>query len=237
MQKQLPWRWKQLRQRTAAWQLTIQEAILPNQPLHTEHFEQVDPFLAGVFEQHTDQEQIDLERAWANGNQQQVERLRAVADYALAHYDGNIIEIGAHKGRMTRILADVAQQHNRRVMVVDPWETHLHYKVGDEYEVFLEAIDPYKAIVDILRLSSLDQAAIARMRAYPIAFAFVDGLHTYQACLSDIVSVQHCAGYIAVDDVIWSEPCRVATQRGAHLIKRRAVHHPRCREAYLLPIN
>ena len=197
------------------------------------------PQLAAILQAHTDREAESFQREnqWTAGSYQQRDRLSAVVDWCAAQYAGDILEIGCLHGLTTVRLAEVAARHNRRVVAVDPWQPGTQNIHGGEYEAFLKNTEPYRDIIDVIRLSSLDAEAIRQMKARELCFAYVDGLHTYEACLSDILAVAHTHGFIGVDDLSWSQDCVVATRRGAAMIGRKAVHHPLCREGYLLPLS
>lgn len=169
---------------------------------------------------------------WSGGTQQGA-RLKGVAEYCIANFPGDLIEIGCYSGVTTLALATIAQSAGRRVIALDPWAEDSHI-----YDVFLQYIQEYRDIIDVIRLSSQDHKAIARIRKRGLTFAFIDGLHTYNAALTDIVTVGHCAGVIAVDDVSYKcepEDLRPAFLDGARAIGRAVYWHPKCREGYLLP--
>ncbi len=169
------------------------------------------------------------------GGEQQRNRIRTVAEYCLSVYPGDIIEIGCYIGETTRILVEVAQANGRRVVAVDPWETGTQNCSGVEYAQFQANIKQYADCVDVLRLSSLSPEAIQHVKQRKLAMAFVDGLHTYEAALSDIRTVSHCAGIIAVDDVSYSFDVMLAMRHAAHELGRKAVHLSPAKEGYLLP--
>jgi predicted O-methyltransferase YrrM len=169
------------------------------------------------------------------GGEYQRNRIRTVAEYCLSVYPGDIIEIGCYIGETTRILAEVAQKNGRRVIAVDPWATGTQNCSGVEYDQFQENIKQYADCVDVIRLSSLSLEAIQHMKQRSLSMVFVDGLHTYEAALSDIRAVSHCAGIIAVDDVSYSFDVMLAMRQAAHELGRKAVHLSPAKEGYLLP--
>ncbi|MGD1808728.1 class I SAM-dependent methyltransferase [Dapis sp. BLCC M126] len=191
--------------------------------------------LVNVLQETTKEEKIDLPQNFNQGSLHQHQRIARVAEYCVQIWPGDLIEIGCFIGETTKLLAEVAQKYNRRLMAVDPWELGTQNCRGGEYEAFLKNIEPYKANVDIVRLSSLDQKAISLIKNRELCFAFVDGLHTYDACLSDIKTVDHCQGVIAVDDLLWSPEVDSAFHKGAEIIQSRKLYLPICREGYLLP--
>lgn len=171
------------------------------------------------------------------GYLRQRDRLRWIAEMCAEQWDGDFIEIGAHIGETTRVLAELARQYKRRVIVVDPWETGTPGCNGWEYDVFVDNVVLYKNLIDVIRLSSLDKQAIEQVKARPLCFAYVDGLHAYRACLSDILTVSHCQGIIAVDDIHWNVNLMRAFSVGADATWRLSVLRgtPPMREGYLLP--
>ena len=126
------------------------------------------------------------------GAQNQKKRLIAAADFCASRWNGDFIEIGCYLGNITSALAKVAKTHGRKVIALDPWEPGTQNISGNEYEIFLKNIEPFKDVVEIIRMSSLDKEAISQIKNRELCFAFVDGLHTYRACLSDIKTVSHC---------------------------------------------
>lgn len=184
-------------------------------------------------------------------------RIAKIAAYCADRFKGDFVEIGAHKGQTTALLGGVAEQYGRRVVVVDPWETGTQNCEGEEFDTFKENTAQVAHVVDVVRLSSLSREAKEEMLGRALSFAFVDGLHTYDACLSDILAVQHCHGIIAVDDIgvmrarndagdifdlppfkkRYGKKLRPALRRAAYLTNRTAIHHPHCREGYLLPLS
>ncbi len=189
--------------------------------------------LISIIMQTAQDERLDLAPN-GRGSVHQRSRIAQVAEYCAQGWGGDIIEIGCWVGATTHKLAEVARRYNRRVVAVDPWEIGTQNCKGGEYEKFLSAIEGYEDIVDIVRLSSLDQKAINLIKKRSFCFAFVDGLHTYEACLSDIQTVSHCQGVIAVDDILWSPKVEQAFFEGATIINRQKLHLPTLREGYLL---
>ncbi len=171
---------------------------------------------------------------WRWGWIQQRERLAAVARQCVTDYEGDIVEIGCQEGLTTKLLCRVARQYNRRVIAIDPWQIGTQACEGGEYEKFLVNIEPYKDIVDILRLPSQDIAVAEYFTDKKLCFAYVDGLHTNIACTSDIRTVSH-ARCIAVDDILWSGDLLMAYMDS--LKSSFHVRHPYCREGYILNVS
>lgn len=153
---------------------------------------------------------LPQERADDYGAHAQSERLRAIVGALAAEgLPGDLVEIGCLRGLTTVQLAGVAQQFHRRVIAIDPWEPGTQNCEGGEYEEFCAAIAPYGDWVETLRMRSDDPRVSAYLAPRPLLFAFVDGLHTYEVCTSDLRMVGH-ARAIAVDDTNWSAEVRRA---------------------------
>jgi predicted O-methyltransferase YrrM len=204
--------------------------------VYTSAFEQVDPKLGDILQDMTRGEPQSVELApHRHGSIELKERVACVAELCAERWPGDFVEIGCYVGETTKKLAKVAEQYRRRLIAVDPWMAGTQNCEGWEYDAFLRNIEPYMDSVDIVRASSLDRKTIALIKARTLSFAFVDGLHTYSACLSDIQTTSHCEGIIGVDDILWDNEIMLAFRRGAHLTHRTAIHHSLCREGYLLP--
>jgi predicted O-methyltransferase YrrM len=202
-------------------------------------FDRIDPELSAVLHSTTSKEpgSRNLPR-WTLGSIQQRERLVLAAELCARRYSDDFIEIGAYKGETTLKLAEVARKYsNRRVIVVDPWKPGIGPTKGGEYKTFLKNIEPYADIVDVIRGSSLDKNIISLIKQRSLSFAFIDGLHTYAACLSDILTVSHTLGFIAVDDIRYMRELMFAFRRGAYITGRIPLHLEICREGYLIKAN
>ena len=171
------------------------------------------------------------------GHYRQPDRLRWVAELCAEQFPGDLVEIGAKVGATTRVLAEIARQYDRRIIVVDPWEAGSPGCHGWEYDVFLENTREYADIIDIYRTTSTNRDTIAALKMRPLCFAYVDGLHRYDVCYSDIMTVAHTAGIIVVDDIYWSVNLGRAFTDAANDTWRFPVwrNTPPMREGYLLP--
>lgn len=204
--------------------------------VHSSDLGRLDPELGQILDHGTWEESVSCNLARSQrGSLQQRERIALVAELCAQRHLGDLIEIGAHLGKTTTKLAEVAQRYHRRVIVVDPWEPGTQNSQGWEYDAFLQNIEPYADTVDVVRASSMEKDTISLVRSRALCFAFVDGLHTYKACFSDIRTVSHTTGIIVVDDILCRDYLMFAFRRGAGLTGRVALHHPLCREGYLLP--
>jgi hypothetical protein len=169
------------------------------------------------------------------GGRWQSERVAAMADLSLEEHPGDIVEIGCCAGVTTKLLAEVASRRGRRVIAIDPWIPGTQNCDGGEYEVFLRNIEPWKAAVDIWKASSLALETTRRLAERKLAFAFVDGLHTYEACRSDFAAVSHAEGLIVADDMRYNREVCLALRLAAHRLGRRVFQVPRFREGLMLP--
>jgi len=204
--------------------------------------DECDRDLSSIISKTLSEELLSLQcpSAYQHGGARQRERIRSVAELNVQKHQGDLIEIGAYKGETTRHLCEVARRHSRRVIVVDPWQTGTQDCDGEEFDTFLQNVEPYLDLLDIIRASSVDSEVISQLARRKLAFAFVDGHHSYEACLSDICAVRHTLGMIAVDDLIidpqiwWGDAVSLAFRRGATRIGRIAIREPWIREGYLL---
>jgi len=176
------------------------------------------------------------------GAGQNYPRVEAVARYCVEHWEGDLVEIGCLYGSATLLFAQIAHEYGRRVIAVDPW-LELPFYGPDPYGVFCRTMGSYKdTTTDIVKMSSLTEEAITYVKNRPLCFAYIDGLHTYEAVSSDIRTIAHCAGIVSVDDLIespgapsYNEHIRRAFNEGAELLHRTPMPHYLCREGYLVP--
>lgn len=165
-------------------------------------------------------------------------RLAMVAEYCIQHWPGDIVEIGLGHGNTTKIFAEIACVHDRRVIAVDPFDV-MGTGWGDDYfEVFSRNTEPWRNIVDLIEASSLEPDTIRAIGERELCFAYVDGLHTYEACYSDILAVGHCEGIIAVDDIHIkaknSPHLLTAFWDGAVALDKLPIDNALAREGYLI---
>jgi len=173
-----------------------------------------------------------------NGYLRQPERLRWMAEMSAAAFDGDICEIGAKVGDTTRVLAEIAQTYDRRVLVVDPWSPGNTGCNPWDYHVFMANTAEYRDRIDVVRASSMSKEAKAALRSRPLCFSYVDGEHSNRAVTSDLAAVGHTAGIVAVDDIFWSKALQLAFLDAADKLWRVPVCRlgsPPMREGYLLP--
>lgn len=170
-------------------------------------------------------------------------RVTRVAEYCAQKYPGDIVEIGVLHGETHWILAEIAEKYGKRTIAVDPFASENPRYVRDGYgknyrQCFLDNVEDWKDIIDMVEMSSLDPEAIAYLKKRPLCFAYVDGLHTYDACYSDILAVGHCAGIIAVDDIHIADQINdlmmTAFWDGAVKLGRVPMDNSLAREGYLI---
>jgi predicted O-methyltransferase YrrM len=157
----------------------------------------------------------------------------ALADLALARHPGDILEIGARLGTTTCLLAPVARRHGRRVIVIDPWIPGTQDCDGSEYERFLGKTREFQNGIDVWRCRSDAREVFDRMRGRELAFAFVDGLHTYDACMSDFLLVRGTRGLVVADDARYNLEVCLAARIRAREFGWRVVQPRSLKEAYL----
>lgn len=151
-------------------------------------------------------------------------RMQDVARLACQNFTGDLLEIGAHVGKTTVKLLEVAKKFNRRVLVVDPWMVGTQNCRGGERAVFNERTKPLREFLDVIALPSQHFEAVLEINKRDLAFALVDGLHTYTACQCDIKNARG-AGIIVVDDILKIKSVRkaffdAALSRGSGSIHR-----------------
>lgn len=167
---------------------------------------------------------------WQAGAEYLRERLATVARLAAEH-EGDLVEIGSFLGETSVLLAAIAKEKGKKLLCVDPYQTGTQDCGGSEYEIFLDHIQPFGDTVEHVRLSSQDERAIARLKDTPLCFALVDGLHTYNAAYTDMLTVRH-ARVVAVDDM-WMAPVAQAF-KDFPAPQDRKLHLFPLREAYLV---
>lgn len=156
------------------------------------------------------------------------ERIADIARFACEHFGGDLLEIGGYAGETTRLLAEIAREYGRRVLVVDPWEPGTQNCCGKEYPQFLRNTLAYADIIDVVRLPSQHENAFNAIRGRTLAFAFVDGLHTYDGAASDLFACDHAA-VICMDDIRWNDGLKRLFEESPKL---KAWNYG-CREGYL----
>lgn len=131
----------------------------------------------------------------------------------LPNVEGDVLEIGALTGTTTKALCETAKKFNRHVFVVDPWNGN---EAGGEeqYDIFKERTREYDNLT-VFRLDSNSSEAVEKIQQMKLAFAFVDGLHTFSNALKDLQSVEKAMvhdGIICLDDINLDEVKRAAIE-------------------------
>lgn len=124
-----------------------------------------------------------------------------VARYA-SKYEGDYAEIGAGYGVFTIQLLRLANEFNKKTLVVDPFESGWG-EMPESYryakDKFLKNITEYSERLFLHETTSLCSSS-EKFLYKPLCFAFVDGLQYKGAVLSDLRIVSH-AKIICVDDM------------------------------------
>jgi predicted O-linked N-acetylglucosamine transferase (SPINDLY family)/glycosyltransferase involved in cell wall biosynthesis len=121
----------------------------------------------------------------------------------IRHLDGDILEIGSHKGELCREMLKFAQTCGKKVHVIDPWSgpQQGNDNIYDNY--FVPNTRDYDNLV-VHRTKSQSKDALEAMSKMNICFSFVDGLHTYDALNQDIINAKKCmvrGSIIIIDDI------------------------------------
>lgn len=120
--------------------------------------------------------------------------------------EGNILEIGVGGGQMTKIFGKVALKHDRKILIVDPFEKgwdDMPVSYRYTYESFLQTTVGWKDIIIHCKEASQHKSVPGFLEKHaPIAFAFVDGLQEEGSVLSDLRLVEKLkVPFICVDDM------------------------------------
>ncbi len=146
-----------------------------------------------------------------NGAQGRTIRIRDMLPYLLDVVQGDLVEIGAGIGVTTVAMLMSTVKRGRTIVVIDPWEDefdgHANVYTYKEFQAVISSYSVYDTqfIPDrhlyVSRMRSQDARAAELVgEAKPLAFAFIDGLQTYEAVLSDLELVNGAA-VICVDDI------------------------------------
>ncbi len=140
-----------------------------------------------------------------NKNLGMKDRLKTNLSQVLPFIEGNVIEIGAGFGDNTIGFCEVANNHNRHVLVIDPFESdweNMPESYRYPYEIFKKTMHPYEGLYSLCKKSSLDEEVKIDMEnLLPIAFAYVDGLQSEEAVLSDLrLMEKYDVKLIGIDD-------------------------------------
>jgi|RhiMethySRZTD1v2_1073278.scaffolds.fasta_scaffold07584_11 cephalosporin hydroxylase len=118
---------------------------------------------------------------------------------------GDILEIGAHRGDSTRMFCEIAEKFGRKVYVIDPWDGRQEGN-NDVYGEFLANTAHCKNLV-VYRMGSEKPEAFEAVKDIKLAFLFIDGMHAYDAVVSDFTKFRKLLSdkaVICIDD--WTGP-------------------------------
>jgi hypothetical protein len=132
-------------------------------------------------------------------------RHRKLLPQILEKVEGDILEIGAHRGDSTRIFCEIAEKFGRKVYVIDPWDGRQEGNDGVYGEFRANTADCKNLIVH--RMGSEKTEAFEAVKDIKLAFLFIDGMHSYDAVVSDFTKFRKLLSdkaVICVDD--WTGP-------------------------------
>lgn len=122
---------------------------------------------------------------------------------ALDAIEGSIVEIGAHEGTLTTILANWAQQVDKKVYVCDPYNGE-QQGTEEAFKTFRSRMRKFKDTVYLCRAKSQSKAGKIFIESSDPCFVWVDGLHQYAPVKEDIqtskAAFKH-EGIIGVHDI------------------------------------
>lgn len=145
---------------------------------------------------------LTISEAQLYGGHMDRSRFRDVLNYWLPRRRGNIVEIGGGNGDATIVLCEMAKKYRRKLIVIDPFESgwaNMPESYGKPYpeNVWRGNVGEYPILI---RKESKKAVKDLRYHA-PISFAFIDGLQTKEAVLSDLKMMDEYGCLICVDDV------------------------------------
>jgi hypothetical protein len=165
------------------------------------------------------QEFLDQYDAIARWDPLRTERAPKILPMVLEHVEGDILEIGALRGRTTQAFCDVGAKYNRHVFVVDPWDG----RQQGSHKEFTEFQNNTAGCQNLTvhRMASENPAALKALKeqGVKLSFILIDGLHTYDAVHNDLMlykDLLESHGVICIDD--WRGPYgfSAAIQKAAH---------------------
>lgn len=183
----------------------------------------LDLSIIDVFLKNDESSRDDNASMYGIGGRFQRNRLVGIADFCASRFPGDFVEIGAYMGDTSRLLAEVARKHGRKLIVIDPWIKGSQDCSCNEYETFLKNTEGFQDVLEVWRESSTDKNVVKRLSLRPLCFSFVDGWHVLHACLSDILASGHAKGVIAIDDTRYNHDLLFSVRRGAKKLNRSAV--------------
>lgn len=164
----------------------------------------------------------------------QRERIGIVAERAVAN-PGDLIEIGCYSGGTSRILAEIARRHGRKLVCVDNWQSWTVYdlpRIGTEFCQW--AAREYPDTIAIYEGDAHSPEIVSRIQGHRYCFAFSDDGHSYEEHLSELRTLLPLTnGPIAVDDVYLPD-VRRAIADATHGTEWVELYDERLRESWLV---
>jgi hypothetical protein len=131
----------------------------------------------------------------------QRERIALLADRCCQAIPGDLIEIGAYQGGTSVVLAQVARKHKRRLICVDDFKAGCSWNLDQIEPRFLEAIEPYRDVIDYLKMDAHHPDTIAAIQARRYCAAFSDDGHSIESHISELTTLLPVVdGLVIVDD-------------------------------------
>lgn len=158
-------------------------------------------------------------QANAHWDVERMARHRVLLPQILEKVEGDILEIGAHRGASTRMFCEIAEKFGRKVYVIDPWDGRQEGDAGIYGEFVANTADCKNLIVH--RMGSEKPEAFQAIKDIKFAFIFIDGLHSYDAVVIDFTryrTLLSAHGVICVDD--WTGPYEFCDQ-----VRRAVLEH------------
>ncbi len=153
------------------------------------------------------QKYFDKYDAFPDWDPLRTERTDVVLRMILPDAKGDILEIGAHRGRTTQVFCAVAKEYGRTVYVVDPWDG----RQQGSNKVFGEFNEATKDLDNLIvhKKGSEHPSVLSKFKEDNVKFAYilVDGLHSYEGVRDDITRYKDLLepnGVICLDD--WTGP-------------------------------
>lgn len=130
------------------------------------------------------------------------DRIREVADWS-CRFPGDLVEIGCYSGETSKILAEVAGRHGKRLLCVDNWNPKdPYYNFGKIKEEFDKRMGIFEN-VSVINGDAHNSSTINEIRRGRYCFALSDDGHEYIHHLAELIALEYSLlqGVIAVDDI------------------------------------
>lgn len=149
-----------------------------------------------LLQHYIDEYSKDWHRTWPTLSEQQ-----GLTSFLTRELRCGVVEIGCRLGRTSQFICDNLVE-GKTLLCVDPFDGK-QQGGHDEFQVFSEVLQKNKHKMLHVRETSQDKKSIDAMSTHSFSLCFVDGLHTYQASLQDLVNSYSSIegpGAIIVDD-------------------------------------